>query len=113
MAKVLMDATDTVTQVVSRLPPGASPDITPAWPTEGAHSLLITSAGGAGNWQAQSPGGTSGQPGLPGDLVSAPADVYTPAALGAPSLGVWWYNPAGPNLTTTNPPRAAPPAAAP
>src|SRR5258708_1802284 len=76
MAKVLMDATDTVTQVVSRLPPGASPDITPAWPTEGAHSLLITSAGGAGNWQAQSPGGTSGQPVLPGDLGSAAADGY-------------------------------------
>ena len=104
MAKVLMDTTDTVTQVVSFT---STPDITPVWPTEGAHSLLITAAGGAGLWYGQAPVGTGGQPVLPGDVVSAAADVYAPAALGAVYLSMAFYNTAGTFISSVASPQIA------
>jgi hypothetical protein len=72
------------------------------WPTDGTHSLLLTATGGAGQWSASSPTGTSGQPVIAGDVVSAHADVYTPAALGAVGINVSWYNAAGTFLSATS-----------
>ena len=52
--------------------------ISPPWPTQGTQSLQLTSAA-TGAFSAQSPGGTAGQPSiLPGDLVTAGADVLSP-----------------------------------
>lgn len=83
-AAVIMGASDTVTQVLGS-----------GWPSAGSHSLLITAAGGGGVWSASSPAGTSGQPVQPGDLVSAAADVYAPAALGAVTAFIGWYTAGG------------------
>ena len=72
----------------------------PGWPSYGSHSLRLSATGGAGTWSAQSPGGTSGQPVLPGDRVSAAADVYAPAALGVVQCNILWFNTAGTFLST-------------
>ncbi len=98
MAGTVMGSTDTVRQILAS---GFDPSYPTVWPTDGSHSLLITAAGGAGQWYAGSPGGTSGQPVLPGDTVSAAAHVYTPAALGAVLISINWYNAAGTYLSTT------------
>lgn len=98
-AAVIMSSTDTVTQVQAQR---LDPAFPAGWPTDGSHSLLITASGGAGEWYATSPTGTSGQPVLPGDIVSLGIHFYTPAALGAVRPGIVWYNAAGTLLSTTN-----------
>lgn len=108
MAPVIMTSAGTVTQVVNPRSSQDYPMLTNSvWPTEGSHSLLITAAGGAGAWFASSPGGTSGQPVQPGDTVSAAADVYAPAALGAVRLDINWYNAAGTGIGGVSAPSVA------
>lgn len=82
---------------------GGAPLIT-NWPAEGTHSLLITAAGGAGFWEGDSPGGTSGQPINASDRVSVNADVYCPAALGAVYCSVIFWTSAGGRISSTNSP---------
>jgi hypothetical protein len=91
MAAVVMGSTDTVTQVLAS---GSDPNFPAAWPTEGARSLLIT-ASGAGQPSATSPSGTSGQPVLPGDIVSLAIDVMVPVGLSHVFAGIKWYTAAG------------------
>jgi hypothetical protein len=98
MAGTVMGSTDTVRQILAS---GFDPNYPTVWPTDGSHSLLITATGGAGQWYAGSPGGTSGQPVNAGDIVTAAAHIYTPAALGAVLISINWYNAAGTYLSTT------------
>lgn len=70
------------------------------WPSEGSKSLLLT-ASGAGAPLALSPSGLSGQPVLPGDIVSAALDVYTPAAASNVQAQINWYSSGGGLLSST------------
>ncbi len=54
-------------------------------------------------WYAGGPSGTGGEPCNPGDTVSAAADVYTPAALGALALHIDFYVAAGTYLSSISP----------
>lgn len=74
-----------------------------AWAYTGTHSLLITSAGGAGAWSATSPAGLSGQVVQPGQMLTATAVVKNPNAstvLNQVQIGINWYNSAGTLLST-------------
>lgn len=64
------------------------------WPSDGTHSLLLTANGG-GQPAATSPSGTSGQPIIAGDRVSAAIDVFAPTALTNAYVGLKWYTSAG------------------
>lgn len=74
-----------------------------SWPPEGTHSLLIT-ANGAGAINANSPSALSGQPCLPGDVVSVNFELYTPTAVAGLSANINFWTAAGgalASVTTT------------
>ena len=72
------------------------------WPADGASSMLITATGESSLWYASSPAGTAGYPVVAGDRVSAAADVYAPAQLGAVGLNIDFYTAAGAYVSTTS-----------
>lgn len=72
-----------------------------SWPSVGSWSLLLTAAGGAGQWFASAPGGLNGQPVNIGDTVSAAADCYTPTVLGAVQITINWYTSGGTYISTS------------
>ena len=75
-----------------------------AWSNSGSHSLLVTAAGGAGQWYATSPTGTSGFAVAPGQSLTATATVKNPngsAVLNDVLIGISWYTSAGSLISTT------------
>src|SRR5262249_1603112 len=75
------DASPNLTMFVVRIPP---------WPPEGSHSLRLT-ANGSGQPTATSPTGTTGQPVLPGAIVSVHAENYRPRLGNTQCLRMLWY----------------------
>lgn len=69
------------------------------WPSDGSYSLSIV-ANGVGAVKATSPTGTSGQPVLPGDIVSAAFDVYTPTAVSGLQCQMTFYTSGGASISS-------------
>lgn len=81
------------------------------WTDGSVTGLVITASGGAGLWGATSPTGTSGQPVIAGDIVTANADLYSPTTvLNQARISILWYNAAGTFLSQSNGPARALPA---
>jgi len=68
--------------------------VTGTWPADGTHSLLLTN-NATGAPSATSPTGTSGQPIIVGDTVSAAVDMYVPVAITTGFARITFYNATG------------------
>ena len=75
--------------------------VTGIWPTDGTHSLLLTN-NATGNPSATSPTGTSGQPIIAGDSVSAAVDMYVPVAITTGFIKITFYTAAGASVSSVS-----------
>lgn len=71
------------------------------WPTDGTHSLRLTNSG-TGNPSATSPTGTSGQPIIVGDNVTAAVDMYVPVAITTGFVKITFYTAAGASVSSVS-----------